>query len=301
MTPSPSSWNAETLWQALVPVWPGISVEVLPEVASTNSLLLQRTADPAPCLLVAEHQTQGRGRMGRQWLSAPGASLTFSLGLPLAPQRWEGLSLAVGLAIAEALDPAPSAPLQQHTPRLMLKWPNDLWLLRGGHGRKLGGILVETTLRGGQRYCVVGVGLNVRPQSPSESPSESPAAPHAVAPAAGLTHGYACLQEWLPGIEAPQALARVALPLARALRQFEGAGFAPLMPAFAARDLLRGQAVTTTGEPALQGLAQGVDADGALLVQTAHTLHRVHSGEVSVRLQQTAPNPASTTAATEQP
>lgn len=270
-------WDAETLWQSLAAVWPGISVEVLPEVASTNSLLLQRTADSAPCLLVAEHQTQGRGRMGRQWLSAPGASLTFSLGLPLAPQRWEGLSLAVGLALAEALDPAPPTGGPGTQPRLMLKWPNDLWLQRGDSGRKLGGILVETALRGGQRYCVVGVGLNIRPKSD--------ATPDLSTPAATLTHGYACLQELLPGVEAPQALARVALPLARALRQFESTGFAPLMAAFEARDLLRGQAVATSGTPSQQGVAQGVDADGALLVQAAHLLHRVHSGEVSVRLQ----------------
>ena len=124
---TPTHWDAETLWQNLVPVLPGISVEVLPEVDSTNTRLLQRSADSAPCLLVAEHQNQGRGRMGRQWLSAAGASLTFSLGLPLAPVRWEGLSLAVGLALAQALEPL----LAAQAPRLMLKWPNDLWLVDG--------------------------------------------------------------------------------------------------------------------------------------------------------------------------
>ena len=137
-------WDAETLWQDLTPVLPGIRVEVLPEVDSTNTRLLQRSADSAPCLLVAEHQNQGRGRMGRQWLSAAGASLTFSLGLPLAPVRWEGLSLAIGLALAQALEPL----LPGLTPQLMLKWPNDLWLVNRNHtssGRKLGGVLVETT------------------------------------------------------------------------------------------------------------------------------------------------------------
>ena len=77
----------------------------------------------------------------------------------------------------------------------------------------------------------------------------------------------------------------MALPLALALRRFESEGFAPLQPGFAARDLLRGRAVITHGTPALQGQALGVDADGALLVQTADgTLQRVHSGEVSVRM-----------------
>ncbi len=281
-------WDAETLWQQLAPVWPGISVEVVPEVASTNTVLLQRAADPAPCLLVAEHQTQGRGRLGRAWHSTAGASLTFSLALPLLPQRWEGLSLAVGLALALALDPvAPQS--SGAAPRLLLKWPNDLWLAEGAGGRKLGGVLVETAVRGGQRWVVVGVGLNIRPR-----------VAEAVQPAGadtGLAHGYACLQELTPGIDAPQALARVALPLAQALQRFEQQGFAPLAAEFAARDLLRGREVTTTATPPLQGRAQGVDTDGALLVGSGGALHRVHSGEVSVRLQSApAAGPATTPA-----
>jgi len=269
-----SGWNTERLWLDLVPVCPGISVEVLPEVASTNTLLLQRTADPLPCLLVAEHQTQGRGRMGRHWLSAPGASLTFSLALPLAPQRWEGLSLAVGLALAQALEPLQPG----QAPRVLLKWPNDLWLADEAQvGRKLGGVLIETTQRGSQRLCVVGVGLNVQALPP-----------RAEAPLAGdgaLAHGHASLQELCPGIDAPQALARVALPLALALRRFESTGFATLQRDYALRDLLQGRALTTTTTPVLHGVAQGVDDDGALRVLADGVMHRVHSGEVSVRLQ----------------
>lgn len=283
---TPPSWDVETLWQQLVPVWPGISVEVLPEAASTNTTLLQRTADPAPCLLVAEHQTQGRGRMGRAWHSAPGASLTFSLAVPLAPQRWEGLSLAGGLALAQALEPLLATHTTAAPPRLMLKWPNDLWLRHDGPpggnplpGSKLGGVLVETAARGGQRWVVVGVGLNVQPRAADGTVEAAAAA----APA--LSHGYACLQELHAAWTAQKALACVALPLAQALRRFEAEGFAPLAPAFAARDLLRGRAITTSGTPPLQGLAAGVDSSGALLVQAEGTLHHVHSGEVSVRLQ----------------
>ncbi len=281
---TPTHWDAETLRQNLVPVLPGISVEVLPEVDSTNTRLLQRGADSAPCLLVAEHQTQGRGRMGRSWQSSPGASLTFSLGLVLAPQRWEGLSLAVGLALAQALEPLDLTLLPGQAPQLMLKWPNDLWLVddAGNGGRKLGGVLVETALRGGRRYCVVGVGLNIKPQLAGDT---STAAPEHTP----LAHGHASLHELSPGISAAQALARVAVPLVQALQRFESAGFAPLLPDFMARDLLGGRAVYTSSKPPLQGLAQGVDADGALLVWADGTLRRVHSGEVSVRLQQPQP------------
>lgn len=293
-------WGAEALWESLVPLLPGLSVEVLPRCESTNTKLLdrarafsgdrespvtrpgdldgnapkertphgRRAGDASPCLLVAEQQTRGRGRLGRDWVSEAGASLTFSLSLPMAPVQWGGLSLAVGLALAQALDTA-------EPPRLGLKWPNDLWLLDGPRqGRKLGGILIETVSVGEQRMVVVGVGLNVAPQQS--------------AAVAGLAHGYACLQELQPAWTAPQALARVALPLVRALKAFERDGFAPLLPAYARRDLLLGQAVTSSGGGQnLQGTARGVDEQGALLLDSGG-IHRVLSGEVSVRLAASA-------------
>jgi BirA family biotin operon repressor/biotin-[acetyl-CoA-carboxylase] ligase len=262
-------WDAEALWESLVPLLDGISVEVLPRCESTNTQLLERAraadGDRSPCLLVAEQQTRGRGRLGRDWVSEAGASVTFSLALPMAPTQWGGLSLAVGLAVAEALDTA-----SPH--RLALKWPNDLWLLDGpGRGRKLGGILIETLSVGPQRWVVVGVGLNVAPRQAEA--------------VAGLAHGYACLQELQPGCTAPQALARVAVPLVRALKAFEHEGFAPLVPAYTRRDLLLGQVVRSSGGAgdSLQGTARGVDGQGALLLDSGG-IHRVQSGEVSVRL-----------------
>ena len=210
----------------------------------------------------------------REWTSSAGASLTFSLSLPLQPVQWGGLSLAVGLALAEALEPGPAgsglAGDAPAPPRLGLKWPNDLWLLDGpGRGRKLGGVLIETVTVGQHRLCVVGVGLNVLPQPAGG--------------AQGLASGYACLQELDPGASAPAVLARVTPRLARALRRFEAQGFAPLVAAYQRRDLLRGQTVSITVPEALQGTAEGVDDQGALLVRSG-ALHRVVSGEVSVRL-----------------
>jgi len=262
-------WGAEALWLALEPLLPGLTVEVLASAGSTNTVLLDRArggADVQPCLLVAEHQTAGRGRLGRGWVATPGASLTFSLALPLAPADWGGLSLAVGLAVADALDTGA-------TPAVWLKWPNDLWLADGpGDGRKLGGILIETVAAGAQRLAVVGVGLNVKPQA---VPPGLPAMPY----------GTACLQELDPAASAPAVLARVAPPLLRALLRFQHAGFAPLVGAYARRDLLRGQAVHTTLPAAGAGVADGVEGDGALRVRAGGRLHRVASGEVSVRLQ----------------
>jgi BirA family biotin operon repressor/biotin-[acetyl-CoA-carboxylase] ligase len=281
---APLQWGAEDLWLLLQPLLPGLSIEVLTRATSTNTLLLDRARsvhDLQPCLLVAEEQTGGRGRLGRAWRSQAGASLTFSLALPLAPADWSGLSLAVGLALAEALDPQPEGV----APRIGLKWPNDLWLIDGpaasGRGRKLGGILIETVAvatdrvtgatAGAQRLAVVGVGLNLQPQSDE-----------------GLSQGYACLQELDAPASAPQVLARVAEGLLRALLRFQAEGFAPLAAAYARRDVLRGHPVTTTLPDLPAGQAEGVDAQGALLVRHAG-LHRVLSGEVSVRPQAVAP------------
>jgi BirA family biotin operon repressor/biotin-[acetyl-CoA-carboxylase] ligase len=280
-----TGWGAEALWQRLVPLLPGLSVEVLARVESTNTELLERARaagrrgdspiphgrrsdDTLPCLLVAEHQTRGRGRLGRDWIASAGASLTCSLSLPLAPASWAGLSLAVGSALADALEPRADA-----VPRIALKWPNDLWLLDApGRGRKLGGILIETVPVGAQRMAVVGIGLNVLPQP--EVATEH------------LAHGIASLSELDPAATAPATLRALAEPLVRALLHFEAEGFAPFRAAYARRDLLAGQALATTGgEPSLRGRGEGVDADGALLLRTADGgLQRLVSGEVSVRL-----------------
>lgn len=292
-------WGAEALWAQLVPLLPGLSVEVVHRTISTNTTLLERaraTPDPRtdgadalvrrsvesaafgrravdlqPCLLVAEHQTAGRGRQGRPWQSAAGASLTFSLGLPLAAADWSGLSLAVGVALCEALESPGAGDLQ-----LGLKWPNDLWLMDGpvqaaAHGRKLGGVLIETVAAGGapgaQRLAIVGVGLNV-----------------AAFDAADTRTGFAALQEIDAAATAPAVLARIALPLVQALQRFEREGFAAFAERFAARDLLRGRAVRTTSLDVPGGIARGVSPQGALLLESAAGIASVSSGEVSVRL-----------------
>jgi BirA family transcriptional regulator, biotin operon repressor / biotin---[acetyl-CoA-carboxylase] ligase len=255
--------SAETIWQAVValgqPGLAGFSVEILPEVDSTNSELLRRAraGRTEPLLLLAERQSAGRGRLGRQWQSAPGQGLTFSVGLVLTPQAWDGLSLAVGVSLAGSLH----ADIQ-------LKWPNDLWW----RGHKLGGVLIETVaLAAGQRYAVVGVGLNITAPSLLAEPAAAQAMP---VPAAGL-------QQLLPHTTAAQVLAQLAAPLLADVLLFEHAGFAPFASRFAARDALQGLAVQCSD--GLRGFAQGVDATGALQVHSAAGLQRVHSGEVSVR------------------
>ena len=226
----------------------------------------RRAADQQPCLLVAEHQTGGRGRHGRGWHSQRGASLTFSLSVPMAPRDWSGLSLAAGVAVAEALD-APAA-----APRIGLKWPNDLWLIDApGHGRKLGGILIETVSAGPSRLAIVGVGVNILPFESRDAAT-----------------GMACWHELEPAASAPLALARIAGPLVDAMLAFGSAGLAPFAARFAARDLLRGHRVRTTDKDCPEGLAEGISPTGELLVRSGAGLHTLSFGEVSVRPAESA-------------
>ena len=247
-------------------------VEVVEEIGSTNTALLEHaraTGDVRPRLLMAWRQTQGRGRSGRPWVGDAGASLTWSWGQVLQAGDASGLSLAVGAALAEALDPIHEA----QTPRLLLKWPNDLWLQDPQApcgGRKLGGVLIESTSVQGARWCVVGVGLNVRPL-PAPATQD-------------FTTGMAALQELDPAWEPPGALMRAAPAVAGALAAFERQGFAAFASAYARRDLLYGRPVVTTGAEGLQGTACGVAANGALQLRTPEgQLRSVVSGEVSVR------------------
>lgn len=345
-SPSSIDWGVQALWERLAPLLPGLTIEVVARVDSTNSELLRRAraqqvtgdegadavvrpsvesrafgrraADLLPCLLIAEHQFAGRGRQGRNWESAAGASLTFSLILPLPIADWSGLSLAVGVAVCEAvaaLDPDPDTD-HRHGLRCAIKWPNDLWLVAAQEaaptaaGRKLGGILVETVAAGAgtQRLVVVGVGLNVLPLHAAATGSGAGAGidaastsctskPAASTPGAStgaltsgasrsgaLTSGFASLSEIDPGASVATVLARVAPTLVDALHQFQREGFGGFVPRFDALDLLRNQRVTTTHEQAPQGTARGVTASGGLRVETPLGTVEVTSGEVSVRI-----------------
>jgi BirA family biotin operon repressor/biotin-[acetyl-CoA-carboxylase] ligase len=187
------------------------------------------------------------------------------------------LSLAVGVALADALDPArgPSSGSEDAAPRILLKWPNDLWLRdaqAAGSGRKLGGVLIETATAWEVNPQAVEAGAQV-PSAPLEGdrPLQGPRSPPRICViGVGLNIG-------------PQQWQRHA---GQGLRQFEHSGFAGVAHAFARRDLLRGQAVSTTLQDLPEGMAQGVDDAGALQVQAPDgTVRSVVGGEVSIRLR----------------
>jgi BirA family biotin operon repressor/biotin-[acetyl-CoA-carboxylase] ligase len=241
-----------------------VDVEVVAETGSTNADLLARASQLLrPTLLIAEHQSAGRGRAGRSWLSAAGDSLTFSLAWKFSgsPQRLLGLPLAVGVALAEAVA-ALDVPVQ-------LKWPNDLLK----DGSKLAGILIETQgAPDGGTWAVIGIGLNLLMPDQLETRIG-----RAVAAA-----------PWLARMERDKLMAALLDALAAAMHQFEAAGFG----AFRARwDLLhawRGQpvAIIDHGVTLQQGVAAGVDDSGRLLLDTDAGRVAVLAGDVSLRLRE---------------
>ena len=257
--------------------------ERVAETGSTNDDLLARVRAAAalgatafaPCLLVADRQRAGRGRHGRHWHATPAASLTFSIAWTSPRSDLSGLSLAVGCALADAID-VPGRPL-----RIGLKWPNDLWLVDAPsagvddlgsprdpfaarpEGRKLAGILVETAPLGRGRVAVIGVGINIRAQDVADAAS-----------------GVACVAEIDAEATPETTLARVAPALFAALRSFDTAGFSAFVDRFAARDVLRGRRVCGSGAHGeVDGIAAGIAVDGSLCIDTATGAIAVASGE----------------------
>ena len=277
---TPIRWPAEAIWEAVAPLLPGFTVEVLPEIDSTNTELMRRfkgspsqAPQSEPLLLIAEQQSAGRGRLGRAWQSQRGDSLMFSLGLPLQPLDWSGLSLAVGISLAESLEALSVQSVHAaDAPRIGLKWPNDLWLSTPQGERKLAGILIETANGAGGRYVVIGVGVNIFPIALT---AQSEAAPAMAAILPG------CLQEVFPDMDAAQALQGIVPHLVETVLAFEQFGFAPFQARFATRDVLADRAVQLSN--GIQGTACGVKKNGALRVQTAAGLLEITSAEVSIR------------------
>ncbi|WP_045757152.1 bifunctional biotin--[acetyl-CoA-carboxylase] synthetase/biotin operon repressor [Xanthomonas albilineans] len=239
------------------------SLEVAWTLVSSNTTLLARPIPAHGCeVLLAERQTGGRGRRGRVWASPLAAHLYLSVarGFQGGLGRLGGLSLAAGVAVAEALHAAGFA-------KVGLKWPNDLL----ADGCKLGGLLVE----GGGEFAgparaVIGLGLNVRMPAAS---------------AAAIDQPWTDLTTLAAATVSRNAIAAVVVShLLPALALFDAQGLAPFLPRYAALDLLAGRAVRIDdGGVAREGVALGLAEDGALRVAFADGERPLHAGDVSVR------------------
>jgi len=208
-------------------------------VGSTMDLIhqLAESGAEAGTIVVAGEQLEGRGSRGRTWHSPPGGLWLSTLFRPPSAGGIEVMSLRVGLAVADALEPLLSSPIQ-------VKWPNDLMLGE----RKVGGILCEARWQGGALgWVAVGVGVNVRNRVPKE-----------------LSEAAVSLAQVRPEITIDDAL----VPIVAALRTIDLRAerlSAVELDRFAERDWLSGREI---GAP-VRGRVRGLGEDGALLVQTA--------------------------------
>ena len=240
-------------------------VDALEECDSTSSELLRRADQGAPSgtVIIADTQRAGRGRRGRSWLSKADGSLTFSLlwrfNGPL--RKLSGLSLAIGVAIANALE-------KLGAQGICLKWPNDVLLRQAEGFAKLAGILVELSSDRRGTQAIIGIGLNLQP--PDDDLPQ---------PAAGLSQALHAMPE------RHVVLAAILSALAEVLDVFAEEGFAGLKADWQQRHAWQDQVVHILAEEAapLSGICLGVDADGALLLQTAAGIERIFSGDVSLR------------------
>lgn len=233
------------------------AVEWVATLDSTNAELLRRgDAQPDFALLVADAQHAGRGRRGRAWHSPPGANLYLSLylRLPRGARQAAGLSLAAGVAAAEALHALGAGTVR-------LKWPNDL--LAGE--RKLGGILVELTAAG----AVIGLGLNLR------MPPGAPA----------FERDWCDLAQLGLDVSREAVAAALLETLLPTLERFRAHGLdAALRARWERLHAHAGRSVRILeGEHHWEGEALGLAEDGALRVATAGGERRVHGGDVSLR------------------
>lgn len=242
------------------------AIDIVDECGSTNAMLLARAEAGAPggSVVVARRQTAGRGRLGRQWISAPGDSLTFSLLWRFAPGIVPlGLSLAVGVAVARAVAKVSTdGTALEAMPKL--KWPNDVLL----DGRKLAGILIEL-VPGEPNAAVIGIGVNLR--LPDAMPDEVRVLATALPPT----------------VLGGQFLGALLAELDEVCQRFADGGFAAMRDEWLALHAYQDReiSVLSDGKAALHGFCRGVDQTGALLLEADGQLRTLMNGDVSVRLQ----------------
>ncbi len=241
------------------------ALEVLTVVDSTNAWMqryIRANGGEICSVCLAEFQSAGRGRRGRQWVSSFGENLCLSVGYTFSEgfAVLEGLSLAVGVMIAEALE-------NYAVDQLQLKWPNDIWVA----GKKLGGVLIELSgEQAGPCQVIVGVGLNLFMQGG--------------AAVNGIDQAWTALAS-----ETGQPVARnaVAAELVAALIQglalFEREGFAAFRTRWEELNALRDKAVRLSGAQEVEGICRGIGRFGHLLVEASDGMREVSAGEVSLR------------------
>lgn len=237
-------------------------VRVAQVIESTNTELKEGSTPRANGdVILAEIQTAGRGRHGRQWLAPVGGSLTMSMYWRFNDgyQSMAGLSLLVGIAVCQALKDCGLDDAR-------LKWPNDVYL----YGKKLAGVLIEVEGQlGAPADSIIGIGLNVTvPENEFD---------------VGQPH-IDMSQVLGAEINRNDVAARIIEQLWTLLPAFTQRGFEPFVAEWQELDWFADRTVVIkAGNKRISGINRGIDASGALLLETSDGITRFHGGEVSLR------------------
>ncbi len=231
--------------------------EYFESMRSSNEYLLALPGSLHGRICICDHQTHGKGRMGKQWHASPGDNLMFSLGWALPGPLSAEVSLVVGVALVDALS-------KLGLEDVGLKWPNDVL----HKDRKLAGVLVESRISGSRAELVIGVGLNVRQQAEDMNVVEQ--------------SWTDLMQMGLREVDRQQILTNMLIELAHRLEQLKTQGFAPIRNDWLACHVHQGVTMKYSyrGEERI-GKVVGLDNTGALLFESKGQQMAVNSGEVN--------------------
>ncbi len=238
------------------------SLLLFDSIDSTNRMAREIAADGKMlALVVADRQSEGRGQGGRSWYSPAGMGIWASIVLRpnLSPEKLGLIPIASGLAISEVVE-------RLQRVRIGVKWPNDLVC----SGRKLGGILVESSTLGDRvSWAVVGVGINIFLAEDGF-------------PAALMGRATSLRLEGVRNCDREELLVSILTAVVDGVTRLDTRPTEELVEAFAKRDALRGRRVIIEESPGRrhEGEARGIDPTGALLVDTLDGLTAVRSGTV---------------------
>lgn len=243
-----------------------VNIIVEPVIDSTNQYMLERI----PSLIsgdtcLAEYQSAGRGRRGRQWISPFGCNLYLSMywKLDQGPAAAVGLSLVVGIVIAETLNKISKE-------KVKVKWPNDLYM----NDKKLAGILVELTGKTGDAaHIIIGIGINIGMSKTNIENTNT------------ITQEWASLRDEVEDIERNELSANIIQALKDSLVLFEKEGLKPFLDRwFKLDNFLDRNVKLLIGNDIISGVERGINDQGALLLQKDNgEIIPYIGGEISLR------------------
>jgi BirA family transcriptional regulator, biotin operon repressor / biotin---[acetyl-CoA-carboxylase] ligase len=263
MLPAAEILSAERIQSGIASRQFGRAITCLDQVDSTN-LFARRRAEQGASegeMVFAEEQTQGKGRLGRTWFSPPHLNLYFSLILrpEFAPAQASHITLMAAVALAETLESILAGPPE-------IKWPNDILV----HGRKLAGILTESSCEGMRiRFVILGIGVNVN-------------VPADLMPVAIRARATSLYQVTGRVFDRNRLAALLIQGLERCYKDLTGAGFAALAARWERYFRLKGRPIQVQMlDQVTRGTAIGIDAEGALIIRDQDgVMQRILAGDV---------------------